>query len=63
MPRVCLIHWKAAEAEERAARLRAAGHTCDLLHDGAEVRATLRSLAEDPPSAVVIDLSRLPSQG
>jgi CheY-like chemotaxis protein len=63
MPRVCLIHWKAAEAEERAARLRAAGHTCDVLHDGAEVRATLKSLAEDPPSAVVIDLSRLPSQG
>jgi CheY-like chemotaxis protein len=63
MPRVCLIHWKAAEADERAARLRAAGHTCDLIHDEADVRAALKSLMEDPPSAVVIDLSRLPSQG
>jgi hypothetical protein len=60
MPRVRLIHWNAAEAEERAARLASAGYEADfepLSPTG------LRRLREDPPAAVVIDLGRLPSQG
>jgi hypothetical protein len=61
MARVRLIHWNAAEAEERAARL----ERLDYVVDRALPRgpATIRELAADPPDAVVIDLSRLPSQG
>jgi response regulator RpfG family c-di-GMP phosphodiesterase len=60
MAYVRLIHWNAAEAEERADELRSAGYdvVCDPLD-----QAGLRALRENPPSAVVIDLSRLPSQG
>ncbi len=56
-----LIHWNAAEAEERAARLRGLGYEvrCDLPRG----RAFFRDMAQDPAQAVVIDLSRLPSQG
>lgn len=60
MHRVHLIHWNAAEAEERAARLSSADYEVDyeqLSPSG------LRQIREDPPSAIVIDLSRLPSQG
>ena len=62
MARVRLVHWKEAELGERTARLVRAGHE---VHgwgtvDGA---AFLRSVADDLPDAVVIDLSRLPSHG
>jgi hypothetical protein len=61
MKRVRLIHWKAEEAPERAKRLAAAGYEADYeLPSGP---ALLRALREVPPLAVVIDLSRLPSQG
>jgi len=61
MPRVRLIHWNAAEAEERIARLRAAGYEVDY---GGEMNpGTLRSWRDNPPAAFVIDLSRMPSQG
>lgn len=61
MHRVRLIHWNAVEAEERAGRLRSAGYEVDCQQlDGG---AALRQLRDDPPSAVVIDLSRLPSHG
>jgi hypothetical protein len=61
MSTVRYIHWHAAEAGERAERIRALGHAVDhALPRGA---AFFRHLAEDPPDAVVIDLSRLPSQG
>ncbi len=59
--RIRLIHWNAAEAEERTERLRAVG--CEVesnLPSGPEL---LRALKATPPDAVVIDLSRLPSQG
>jgi len=61
MHRIQLIHWNAAEATERANRLQTLGYdvTCDLPAGP----AFLRALADDPPTAVVIDLSRLPSQG
>lgn len=60
-PRVRLIHWHAAEAQERAARLEALGCRVDwALPRGPD---TIRELAANPPAAVVIDLARLPSQG
>jgi hypothetical protein len=61
MTRVRLIHWNAAEAEERAARLEALGYQVDAAVPRGP--ATIRELAADPPAAVVIDLARLPSQG
>jgi hypothetical protein len=57
---VRLIHWKAKEAEQRAGQLRSAGY--EVLSDPFDGEA-LRALREHPPDAVVIDLSRLPSQG
>jgi hypothetical protein len=60
MMRIHLFHWNAAEAEERAMRLRAAGYAVDsrpLVGPG------LRALRQAPPDAAVIDLSRLPSHG
>jgi CheY-like chemotaxis protein len=61
MPRVRLIHWKAAEAAKYIDRLSAAGH--DVEYDEQFSPAMLRSWRESPPAAFVIDLSRLPSHG
>jgi CheY-like chemotaxis protein len=61
MSRIRLIHWNAAEAEERAAQLASAGH--DVVHEALRDASSLRALARRPPEAVVIDLSRLPMQG
>lgn len=60
MHRVRLIHWKAEEAEERIARLRAAGYDVDY---GEINPDALRDWRNNPPAAFVIDLSRLPLQG
>ena len=60
MRRIRLIHWKAAEFEERAEWLRSAGYEVE---SEALSPAQLRAMRDDPPSAVVIDLSRAPSQG
>lgn len=60
MYRIRLIHWNDDEARERAERLRSAGYQVD---HGVLNAAALRSLRADPPDAVVIDLSRVPSQG
>lgn len=61
MARVLLIHWNAAEAEERAERLRQAGHEAIGLADfSAPVFSAVR---EALPDIFVIDLSRLPSHG
>jgi CheY-like chemotaxis protein len=61
MNSVRLIHWNADEAEERAELLRAAGYRVDCsLPRGPEL---LRKLQKNLPLAVVIDLSRIPSQG
>jgi hypothetical protein len=57
---VRLIHWNEGEAEEKGARIRAC--RCEV-HAGPLTAPGLRQLREDPPDAVVIDLSRLPSQG
>jgi hypothetical protein len=61
MLRVALIHWKAREAEERAATLRSAGFECEALAPSSG--AALRELRERPPDAFAIDLTRLPSHG
>lgn len=60
MPRIRLIHWNAVEAAERAGRLARGG----LKVEHAPLDPSgLRALRADPPDAVVIDLSRLPSHG
>jgi hypothetical protein len=60
MHRIRLVHWNTADAKDRAAELRAAGYTVDRAPVTPE---TLRKLRQHPPDAVVVDLSRLPSQG
>jgi CheY-like chemotaxis protein len=61
MSRILLFHWHAVEAQERAERLRGAGHQVTALSKG-DLRS-LRPIRDDPPEAIVIDLQRLPSQG
>ena len=59
--RVKLIHWNAAEAQGRATVLAAAGYDVDpMVPAGLK---SLRLLRDNPPEAIVIDLTRLPSQG
>jgi len=60
MPRIRLIHWNAAEAAERAARLPNAEFEVD--HTPLDT-AGLRALRANPPDALLIDLGRLPSHG
>jgi CheY-like chemotaxis protein len=60
MPRVRLIHSNASEAKTRAATLRDAGY--DVAHQPLS-QAGIRSLRQNPPAAIVIDLSRAPSLG
>lgn len=56
-----LIHWKADEAQLRAAQLRAAGY--EVAYDPSDSGLDLQNLREPLPAGIVIDLSRLPSQG
>ena len=61
MPRVLVIHWNAAEAAERADRLRRQGFDVETFSGpGGDA---FRALADNPPDAILIDLARLPSQG
>ncbi len=55
-----LIHWNEQEAEERVARLTKLGYRVDFEPLD---NAVLKSMRTEPPAAVVIDLSRLPSHG
>lgn len=57
---VRLIHWNADEAELRAEKLRSAGYEAV---SAPLDRSALQALRNEPPDAVVIDLSRLPSHG
>jgi hypothetical protein len=62
MPRVRVIHWKAAEAEPLLEALRQAG--VDPEYDGCESVPELdRAIRANPPDAIVIDLERRPSLG
>jgi hypothetical protein len=56
--RIRLIHWKAAEAEEKASRMQG----CEVDAGPFDHDAMLR-LRQNPPDVLVIDLARLPSQG
>jgi hypothetical protein len=59
--RVLVIHRDTAEASERAARLRALGFdAAPYLSLGAK---GFRGIRQDPPHAILIDLTRLPSYG
>jgi len=60
MASIRVIHWKPAEAADGVALLEGAGHTveCGPIRSG-----NLRELRDAPPDAVVVDLTRLPSQG
>ena len=55
MSRIRLIHWNAAEAEERAARLASAGHDVEHgeLRDSSSLRALRRAVARPPAEPVV----------
>ena len=55
-----LIHWHAGEAEPRISALSDLGYRVAFEPFTPKV---LRGMKNDPPAAVVIDLSRLPSQG
>jgi len=61
MARIRLIHWDLAQVAARAALLRAAGHTVEYATDLQKSQAT--GLGDDPPDGVLIDLTRMPSQG
>ena len=60
MHRVRVIHWKPDEVRGSLEQLREAGYQVEfdpLTND------ILRAIKSEPPDAVVIDLSRMPSQG
>ena len=62
MGRLVLIHWNPEEGEARAGGLRGNGREVVVLtpRGGA---AELRPLRDEPPEAILIDLTRIPSQG
>ncbi len=57
---VRLIHWKPAEVLDEVENLRSAGY--EVAHEALSP-ASFKEMRENPPDAVVIDLSRIPSQG
>lgn len=58
--KIRLIHWNAQECLDRVNNLNDLGFQTDCsLFD----QAAMRALRENPAAAVVIDLSRMPSQG
>lgn len=61
MHRVIYVHWNAAEAADRAERLRDAGFAAEVF--ASQDVADLQAVLDDPPEAFVIDLGRLPAQG
>jgi hypothetical protein len=58
--RVRLIHWKPAEASEKADILRQEGYD---VSSGEFGPVSFKEMRANPPDAVVIDLSRIPSHG
>jgi len=55
-----LFHWNITEAEEKTLILKSSGYEVD--YEPYPPKA-LKQLRNNPPAAVIIDLSRLPSQG
>jgi hypothetical protein len=62
MSRVVVIHWQETEGAARVESLKAAGYDACFLTPRRGI-ADLRTLRERPPDALVIDLTRSPSQG
>ena len=61
MTQIKLIHWKAEEVISREKLINGAGYQVDSqIELGSKI---LTQLSSNPPAAIVIDLSRLPSQG
>ncbi|MDF1501043.1 MAG: hypothetical protein P1P76_11285 [Anaerolineales bacterium] len=58
---LALIHWNQGEREQRAKELRRAGY--DVLDDLPAGSGILRTIEEANPSAIIIDLTRIPSRG
>jgi hypothetical protein len=61
MGNIVLIHWNRMEAEQRIAQLKTSG--IDAVFEKFNGPGTLRAWREDRPTAIIIDLSRIPSQG
>jgi hypothetical protein len=63
-PRVRLIHFNGPEGRERQLRLAALGFAAQFEDlEGTSHSRFMRDVRENPPDAIVIDLSRLPSHG
>jgi CheY-like chemotaxis protein len=60
MPHIRLIHWNITEAKEKASILQSFRYEVDYEPFTPQ---TLKELKNNPPAAVVIDLTRLPMQG
>ncbi len=60
-PSLCLAHWKASEGRERARELEELGYSVRFYP--VDAGRLLRILKDDPPEAIVVDLSRSPAQG
>ena len=61
MAELFLVHWHAAEAAEKAARLEAAGHR--VRYGWEQCGQPARAVRAELPELVLIDLARLPSHG
>ena len=61
MQRVRLVHWDETESQRRAERLAKAGYDVDATVPRGP--AFVRALKANPPAAIIIDLTRLPSYG
>jgi hypothetical protein len=59
--RISLIHWNSEESKERAKRLESLDY--EVIYNIPNGPDFLRDLRNNPPDVVIIDLSRLPSQG
>jgi DNA-binding response OmpR family regulator len=57
---VRLVHWNASEAKHKALILESAGYEVDYEPSAPQM---LKKMRNNPPAVVIIDLSRLPSQG
>jgi hypothetical protein len=58
--RVRLIHWRPVEAASRADTLEKLGFEAE---SGPFSMDILKAMGEEPPGAVIVDLTRIPSQG
>ena len=59
--RLILVHWDKAKAKAEAENIQAFEYKVDC--DSFDGPPSLRGLRENPPAAVIIDLSRSPSMG